>query len=68
MEYMDFLQSRKKIVDRGMLGYPGSICSELALMHRSAAWPQPGDYGDPGPGRGFHPNHIPAPVAGESLT
>lgn len=62
-------KGRRDIVDRGVLGCPGSRrYSELALIHRSAAWPQPGDYGDPGPGGGLHPNHVPAPVRGESYT
>lgn len=43
-------------------------CSELALIHRSAAWPQPGDCGDSGPGGCLHPNHVPAAVWGESDT
>lgn len=58
-----YARSRREIADRGVLGCPGSTrCSELTVIHRSAARPQPGDCGDPGPGRGLHPNHVPASV------
>lgn len=41
---------------------------KLAVIHRSAAWSQSGDCGDPGSGGSLHPNHIFTPVSGESLS